>query len=86
MNGRVNSHPAKISRRGSVQSWHVTVQREVLQARTSIVDVAYVGNKQPINLMILGDLNQARPNAAGENTDVAGASSDPGLSVHPVGV
>ena len=33
----------------------------------STVDVGYVGNKSD-HLMILGDLNQARPNANGENT------------------
>ena len=32
-----------------------------------VVDLAYVGNRSD-HLMILGDLNQARPNANGENT------------------
>jgi hypothetical protein len=32
-----------------------------------VIDVGYVGNRSR-NLVILGDLNQARPNAPGENT------------------
>ena len=41
------------------------MQRELLP--NLLVDVAYIGNKSD-NLMILADLNQARPNAVGENT------------------
>jgi len=64
INGRVNHIPSDLET-GYVQSWHVTVQRE-LPGRF-LVDVGYVGNKSD-HLMILGDLNQARPNATGENT------------------
>ncbi len=64
INGRVNHIPSDLNT-GYVQSWHVTVQRELLS--NLLVDVAYVGN-QSENLMILGDLNQARPNNVGENT------------------
>ena len=64
INGRVNHIPSDLET-GYVQSWHVTVQRE-LPGRF-LVDVGYVGNKSD-HLMILGDLNQARPNANGENT------------------
>ena len=64
INGRVNHIPSDLET-GYVQSWHVTVQRE-LPGRF-LVDVGYVGNKSD-HLMILGDLNQARPNASGENT------------------
>lgn len=64
INGRVNHIPSDLET-GYVQSWHVTLQRE-LPGRV-VVDVAYVGNKSD-HLMILGDLNQARPNANGENT------------------
>ncbi len=64
INGRVNHIPSDLNT-GFVQSWHVTVQRELLS--NLLVDVAYIGNKSE-NLMILGDLNQARPNNAGENT------------------
>ncbi len=82
LNGRVNHIPSDLNT-GYVQSWHVTVQRELLS--NLLVDVAYIGNKSD-NLMILGDLNQARPNAVGENTLLQAASADSGLSVHPDGV
>ena len=49
---------------GYVQSWHLTLQREV--AKNLIVEAAYVGNKGT-HIMILGDYNQSRPNAVGEN-------------------
>lgn len=52
---------------GYVQSWHFTVQREL--ARNLVLDVGYVGNKGT-HIMILGDWNQARPNAPGENTSL----------------
>lgn len=64
LNGRVNHIPRDLET-GYVQSWHVTVQREVLP--NLMVDVAYIGNKSD-KLMILGDLNQARPNGPTENT------------------
>lgn len=64
LNGRVNYIPSDL-KTGSINSWHVTVQRELVPRLT--VDVAYVGNRSQ-NLMILADLNQARPNAEGENT------------------
>ncbi|WP_234800798.1 TonB-dependent receptor [Luteitalea pratensis] len=64
LNGRVNHIPSDLST-GYVQSWHLTVQRELLS--NLLVDVAYIGNKSD-HLMILGDMNQARPNNPGENT------------------
>jgi hypothetical protein len=64
INGRVNYIPPDTST-GNIQSWHVTVQRELWN--NFVVDVAYVGNRSR-NLVILGDYNQARPNAQGENT------------------
>lgn len=64
LRGRVNHIPSDL-KTGYVQSWHITVQRELLS--NLLVDVAYIGNKSD-NLMILGDLNQARPNNVGENT------------------
>jgi len=63
LNARVNYIP-KDNPTGSVQSWHVTVQREILPKL--MVDVSYVGNKSR-NVMILGDYNQARPNGSTEN-------------------
>jgi hypothetical protein len=59
----VNYIPAD-TRTGYVQSWHLTIQREL--ARNLLFDVAYVGNKST-KLVILGDLNQARPNGPTEN-------------------
>ena len=56
-------HPARSEDR-QIQSWHVTVQREL--GANFVVDVGYVGNKSK-HLMILADFNQARPNADGEN-------------------
>ena len=64
LNGRVNHIPNDLET-GHVQSWHVTVQREL--PGNFVVDLAYVGNRSD-HLMILADLNQARPNANGENT------------------
>jgi hypothetical protein len=64
LNGRVNHIPSDL-RTGYVQSWHVTLQRELLS--NLLVDVAYIGNKSD-HLMILADLNQARPNNPGEDT------------------
>src|SRR5688572_1211187 len=66
INGRVNHIPPD-TRTGNIESWHVTLQRELWNK--VVVDVGYVGNRSR-NLVILGDLNQARPNAVGENTPV----------------
>jgi hypothetical protein len=60
---RTNYTPADY-RTSYVQSWHLTVQREL--AKDLILDVAYVGNRS-VGLMILADYNQARANATGEN-------------------
>jgi len=50
-----------------VQSWHFTIQREIV--RDLVLDVAYVGNRGN-KLVILGDVNQARPQAPNENTAI----------------
>jgi Carboxypeptidase regulatory-like domain/TonB dependent receptor-like, beta-barrel/TonB-dependent Receptor Plug Domain len=63
LNARVNYIP-KDNSTGNVQSWHVSLQREVL--RNLLVDVGYIGNKSR-DIMILGDYNQARPNGPTEN-------------------
>ncbi len=63
LNVRVNYIP-KDNPTGKVQSWHASVQREILP--NLLVDVAYVGNKSS-DIMILGDYNQARPNGPTEN-------------------
>ncbi|MBA2501297.1 MAG: TonB-dependent receptor [Pyrinomonadaceae bacterium] len=64
LRSRVNYIPFD-SPTASIQSFHVSVQHEI--ARNLLVDVAYVGNRSN-NLIVLADYNQARPNAAGENT------------------
>jgi hypothetical protein len=64
LNARVNYIP-KDNPTGNVQSWHVSVQREIL--KNLVVDVGYVGNKSR-DIMILADYNQARPNAPTENS------------------
>ena len=63
LNARVNYIP-RDTPTGNVQSWHVSVQRELLPRL--LVDVGYVGNKSH-DIMILGDCNQARPNGPAEN-------------------
>jgi hypothetical protein len=64
LNARVNYIP-RDTPTGNVQSWHVSVQRELLP--NFIVDVGYVGNKSR-DILVLGDFNQARPNGPAENT------------------
>ncbi len=49
----------------SIQNWQLSVQRELFA--NFVIDVAYVGNRAK-NLVLLADINQARPNAPGENT------------------
>ena len=61
---RVNYTP-KDSPTAYVQSFHATVQYEIL--RNLLIDFGYVGNRSK-NLIILADYNQARPNASAENT------------------
>jgi len=66
LNVRVNYIP-KDNPTGNVQSWHASVQRELLP--NLLVDVGYVGNKSR-DIMILGDFNQARPNGPTENATI----------------
>ena len=63
LNARVNYIP-RDNPTGNVQSWHLSMQRELL--RNLLVDVGYVGNKSR-DIMVLGDYNQARPNTAAES-------------------
>jgi hypothetical protein len=72
---RTNYTPADY-RTSYVQSWHLTVQREI--RKNLVVDVAYVGNRSN-GLMILGDYNQARPNNPGENLSVDQRRPIPGF-------
>ncbi len=57
----------KDSPSGRVQSYYLSVQRQL--PGQWLVDVGYVGNNAN-SLIIINDLNQARPNANGENTNV----------------
>ncbi len=66
LNARVNYIPSD-NPTGNVQSWHVSVQREVLPRL--LVDLGYIGNRSR-DLMVLGDFNQARQNAPGENSSL----------------
>ena len=72
---RTNYTPADY-RTSYVQSWHLTIQREL--ARSLVLDVAYVGNRSN-GLMILADYNQARPNAPGENLPLLQRRPIPGF-------
>ena len=47
-----------------IQNWQLSVQRELTS--NMLMDVAYVGN-HAVKLMLLADLNQARPNNAGRD-------------------
>ncbi len=60
LTARVNFTPNDI-RTGYVQSWHLTVQRELV--KNLLLDVAYVGNHS-VKLVTLADYNQARVNTA----------------------
>lgn len=51
-----------------VQSWHFTIQREL--AKDLVLDLGYVGTHS-VGLIILGDENQALPNALGQNLSLA---------------
>jgi TonB-dependent receptor-like protein len=75
LNVRVNYIP-RDTPTGNVHSWHASVQREILN--NLLVDVGYVGNKSR-DILILGDFNQARPNAATENTALQARRPIPGF-------
>ncbi len=72
---RTNYTPADY-RTSYVQSWHFTIQQEL--ARDLVMDIGYVGNRG-VGLMILGDYNQARPNAPGQNIPLAQRRPIPGF-------
>ena len=56
---RVNHIPSDIPT-SYTQSWHFSLQREL--GKDLVLDLGYVGTRG-VGLMILGDYNQARPNA-----------------------
>ncbi|MBX5494152.1 MAG: TonB-dependent receptor [Bryobacteraceae bacterium] len=62
------NHIPRDTRTGYTTSWHFTIQREL--ASNLLLDIAYVGNRSD-NLVILGDINYARPNNPNENLSLA---------------
>jgi Carboxypeptidase regulatory-like domain/TonB-dependent Receptor Plug Domain/TonB dependent receptor len=64
INVRANYIPSDF-KTSYIQTWHFTIQREL--AKNLVLDVGYVGTRG-VGLMILGDYNQARPNAFTENS------------------
>jgi hypothetical protein len=66
INVRANYIPSDF-KTSYIQTWHFTVQREL--AGDVVLDLGYVGTRG-VGLMILGDYNQARPNATDENSSL----------------
>ncbi len=79
LNVRVNYIPAD-NPTGSVRSWHASIQREIMP--NLLVDVGYVGNKS-VDIMILGDYNQARPNGPTENASLQSRRPIQGVPGNP---
>ncbi len=73
---RVNYIPADY-RTPYVQSWHFSVQRQLMKGM--LLDVGYVGS-HGTKLMVLGDYNEARPSRTGENLTVDQRRPIPGFS------
>jgi hypothetical protein len=59
-----------------IQNWQLSAQREL--GANMLLDVAYVGN-HAVKLILLGDLNQARPNNPGENLSLDARRPIPGF-------
>jgi hypothetical protein len=57
-------HIPRDIRTAYIQNWQLSIQRELTSSM--LLDVAYVGN-HAVKLILLADLNQARPNNVGEN-------------------
>ena len=55
------------TRTGYVQSWSLSVQREIF--RDTVVDIGYVGNKST-KLIVFADYNEALPNRPGETLSI----------------
>ena len=62
-----------------VQSWYVSVQRELWS--NVLLDVAYVGNRAD-DLLLFANFNQALPNNAAGTIPLAGPPADSGLRRH----
>jgi hypothetical protein len=59
-----------------IQNWQLSIQREL--GANMLLDVAYVGN-HAVKLILLADLNQARPNNPGENLPLDARRPIPGF-------
>lgn len=66
LRSRVNYAP-RDNRTAYVQSFHMTAQYEIV--KNLLIDFGYVGNRTS-KLIILADINQARPNNSGENLPI----------------
>jgi hypothetical protein len=67
----VNTNPTympKDDKHTQVQSWHVSVQREVM--KNTVLDLSYVGNRAN-RVLYFGDLNPAAPNQPGQSLSIA---------------
>jgi hypothetical protein len=69
-------HIPRDIRTAYIQNWQLSVQRELTS--NMLVDVAYVGN-HAVKLILLADLNQARPNNVGENLALDARRPIPGF-------
>jgi hypothetical protein len=69
-------HIPRDTRTGYIQNWQLSVQRELTS--NMLLDVAYVGN-HAVKLILLADLNQARPNNVGENLPLDARRPIPGF-------
>jgi Carboxypeptidase regulatory-like domain/TonB dependent receptor/TonB-dependent Receptor Plug Domain len=69
-------HIPRDQRTAYIQNWQLSVQRELTS--NMLLDVAYVGN-HAVKLILLADLNQARPNNPGENLPLDARRPIPGF-------
>ncbi len=69
-------HIPRDQRTAYIQNWQLSVQREL--GSNMLLDVAYVGN-HAVKLILLADLNQARPNRPGENLSLDARRPIPGF-------
>ena len=69
-------HIPRDQRTAYIQNWQLSVQREL--GSNMLLDVAYVGN-HAVKLIMLADLNQARPNMPGENLPLDSRRPIPGF-------
>ncbi len=69
-------HIPRDQRTAYIQNWQLSIQRELTSSM--LLDVAYVGN-HAVKLIMLADLNQARPNNVGENLPLDARRPIPGF-------